>query len=229
MAIVPMRGGSKGLVGKNLRVLAGSPLYAHAINTAIAAGAARVLISTDIKPVLAAEHPRSVSAIHRPAHLSTDDATMSDVLLHVLDPKTGLDIDEWTTIVLLQPTSPLRSVGDVHATVARLEQSDIDLAMTVVEADKGALKYGAVVDGRFEPLAEPSYCFANRQTLPEVYRPNGAVYAFKAGWFLKNGGFVTERIGAVQMPAERSVDVDCIQDFDRAAGLLLLRNREGAA
>jgi len=153
---------------------------------------------------------------------------MDRVITHVLGDDAGVGIADSTIVVLLQPTSPLRLPEDIHASIARLVASDADLSMGVTAADKGVLKYGQVVDGRFVPLSRPEHCFANRQSLPEVVRPNGAVYAFRAGWFRRNGGFETSRIAAVLMPAERSIDVDSVEDFERAEALLLKR-REGAA
>ena len=228
VAVVPMRARSRGLPGKNIRSLAGLPLYAHSVRTALNAGATAVVLSTDIESVLAQAHPSGVLAVERPAALAGDSTTMAEVLIHVLGPEQGLSIDGETTIVLLQPTSPLRAVSDIHAALDRLAQPDVELAMSVVEVDKGILKSGRLKGGRFVPLSDPAHCFSNRQSLPPVYRPNGAVYAFKAGWFRDNSGFETEHIGAVIMPPERSLDVDSIDDFERAV-TLTAQLSEGAA
>ena len=74
--------------------------------------------------------------------------------------------------------------------------------------------------GRFVPVSDPAYCFTNRQHLPQVMKPNGAVYVFDRDWFLQNGGFETDRIGGVVMPAERSFDIDTEVDFLRPEELL---------
>jgi CMP-N-acetylneuraminic acid synthetase len=223
-----MRARSRGLPGKNIRSLAGLPLYAHSVRTALKAGATAVVLSTDIESVLAQAHPSGVLAVARPEALAGDSTTMAEVLIHVLGPEQGLAIDGETTIVLLQPTSPLRAVSDIHAALDSLAQAGVDLAMSVVEVDNGILKAGRLKGGRFVPLSDPAYCFSNRQSLPPVYRPNGAVYAFKAGWFRANKGFETEHIGAVLMPPGRSLDVDSIDDFERAV-TLTAQLSEGAA
>ena len=228
VAVVPMRAGSKGLPGKNVRHLAGMPLYQHSIEVAQRAGAGRVVLSTDIESVLHQEFGAGVVGLRRPPELARDDTPMNHVLLHVLSDAAGLQIADTTIVVLLQPTSPLRAVEDIQSGITALLQSDADLAMGVTETNNGVLKYGRVVDGRFEPLGEPEWCFANRQSLPPVVRPNGAVYAFRAGWFRRNGRFSTPRIAAVSMPAERSIDVDDMNDFARAEALLLERT-EGVA
>lgn len=215
-AVIPLRGGSKGLPGKNTRLLAGQPLYHHAVHVALAAGASRVLISTDLPEVLTAELPPAVQTLSRPPELCGDTVPMAPVLLHALQAGqvTG-------PVVLLQATSPLRQPGDVRAALERLTGGGFELVMSVTEADRGVLKWGQVQeDGHFLPLSRPEHCFANRQSLPPVYKPNGAVYAMQAEWFLANQGFVSERIGTVVMPLERSHDIDTLADFERCEALL---------
>ena len=228
VALVPMRAGSKGLPGKNLRDLAGLPLYAHSVRVAQEAGAEAVLLSTDIAAVLAADHGPGVIPVERPPELASDSAPMAGVVLHALSAEAGLAIDDDAIVVLLQPTSPLRSADDVLRAVQFIARDEGQLAMGVTQVDSGVLKYGRVIDGRFAPLSRPEHCFANRQSLPPVYRPNGAVYAFRAGWFRRNGGFETPDIVAVEMNETRSIDVDCLEDLERAADWLA-QHREGAA
>jgi len=228
VAIVPMRSGSKGLPSKNVRQLGGMPLYQHSVRVAQEAGASKIVLSTDIESVIQRGHSDTVFLVRRPAKLAGDLSPMDGVVAHVLSHEVGLEISDSTIVVLLQPTSPLRLPQDVHESIQLLVANDADLAMGVTAVDSGVLKYGQIVDGRFVPLSRPEYCFANRQSLPEVVRPNGAIYAFRAGWFRRNGGFETSRIAAVSMPEERSIDVDSVEDFERAEALLLKR-REGAA
>ena len=215
-AVIPLRGGSKGLPGKNTRLLAGKPLYRHAVDLALAAGASRVLISTDIEEVLTAQLPAGVQALPRPPELCGDTVPMAPVLVHALQAAQVQG-----PVVLLQATSPLRQVADVQAALERLASGAFDLVMSVTEADRGVLKWGQLqADGRFVPLSSPEHCFANRQSLPPVYKPNGAVYAMQAGWFVAQQSFVTERIGTVVMPPERSHDIDNLSDFERCEALL---------
>jgi N-acylneuraminate cytidylyltransferase len=215
-AVIPLRGGSKGLPGKNTRPLAGKPLYRHTVDLALAAGAQRVLISTDIAEVLKAELPAEVQALSRPPELCGDAVPMAPVLLHALAAGQVSG-----PVVLLQATSPLRQVGDVLAALQRLASGDFDLVMSVTEADRGVLKWGRLGDdGRYLPLSSPEHCFANRQSLPPVVKPNGAVYAMQAAWFVDNQGFVTNRLGTVLMPPERSHDIDNLADFERCEALL---------
>lgn len=214
-AVIPLRGGSKGLVGKNTRLLAGKPLYRHAVDVALAAGAERVILSTDIPEVLSATLPPGVQAMERPAELCGDDVPMAPVLLHALQAGAGKGV-----VVLLQATSPLRQVADVLAALAVFATGAFDLVMSVAEADRGVLKWGRVEGERFVPLSDPAHCFANRQSLPPVVRPNGAVYVLQAPWFLAHGSFVSDRIGLVHMSLERSLDIDTWADFERCEAAL---------
>ena len=215
-AVVPLRAGSKGLPGKNTRILAGKPLYRHAVDLALAAGASRVLISTDIHEVLSADLPTYTQAISRPAELCGDTVPMAPVLMHVLQ-----TAQVQGPMVLLQATSPLRQLADVQAALECLAIGYFDLVMSVTEADRSVLKWGQLqADGRFAPLSSPEHCFANRQSLPPVYKPNGAVYAMQASWFVAQKSFVSEHIGTVVMPPERSHDIDNLSDFEHCEALL---------
>lgn len=217
-AIVPVRSGSKGLPGKNTRLFAGRPLYQHAVDMAIAAGASQVIITTDIPEILALQFQSPVAVLERPAELCGDDVPMVPVLLHAMQAKAVQG-----PVVLLQVTSPLRQEQDIHAALSTLASGAFDVVMSVTEADRGVLKWGRLGDdGRYLPLSSPEHCFANRQSLPPVVKPNGAVYAMHAEWFVANQGLVTDRLGIVLMPPERSYDIDHLADFERCEALLTL-------
>ena len=217
-AVIPLRGGSKGLPGKNTRVLAGKPLYRHAVDLALAAGAQRVIVTTNIPEVLSSALPQGVQTLERPAELCGDDIPMAPVLAHALQ-CVGCE----GTVVLLQATSPLRQVVDVQSAIDVFSTGQHELVMSVTEADRGVLKWGRVEGDRFVPLSEPAYCFSNRQSLPPVVRPNGAVYVLQAEWFLARGSFVSDRIGLVHMSVERSQDIDTLADFERCEAVLAIQ------
>lgn len=215
IALVPVRAGSKGLPGKNLRPLAGVPLWRRAVDQALAVGADEVIVSTDIAELLALPAGPRLRMLPRPAALAGDAVPMDPVIGHALSELPGP-----ARVLLLQATSPLRSLADIRATLARFAAGDVDLAMTVTPADPGVLKWGLVADGRFRALVDPGHPFANRQALPPVWRPNGAVYVFDADGFRARGRLACERIGAVEMPPERSADIDDAADFARAEAWL---------
>lgn len=214
VAIVPVRSGSKGLAGKNLKPLAGVPLWERAVAHGLEAGA-QVMVTTDSAQILGQGAQAGVTLIERPAELATDQTPMDPVMLHAL-----ALIEGPARIVLLQPTSPMRVKSDIAACIDLHHSGRFDLVKTLTSTDAGILKYGIMDDGQFIPVSDPAYCFTNRQQLPPVMKPNGAVYVFDKDWFLQNGGFATDRIGGVVMPAERSFDIDTAADFARAEAML---------
>lgn len=219
LAIVPIRAGSKGLPGKNTQLLNGRPLYQHAVEQGLAAGAERVIISTDIDVVLHADHGPSVVTHERPGPLAGDDTPMDAVLTDVL----SVDGLGNTDVVLLQATSPLRTPTDVVDCVELLRRRQHDLVLTAALVDSGPLKYGTRAGTSFEPVRSSAHTFANRQTLPQLYRPNGAVFAFSRRWFLEHGSLAAERIGMIEMPPERSIDIDTAADLERCEQQLVKR------
>jgi N-acylneuraminate cytidylyltransferase len=208
IAIIPLRNGSKGLPGKNTKLLAGKPLYCHAVDEALAAGASRVIISTDIAEVLNALHPAGVETMVRPSHLCGDTVEMTEVLQHII--KTA---SLKGTVVLLQATSPLRNATHIKESLSVFASQNYELVLSVTQAERSILKWGFLQAGHFKPVSNPAFCFSNRQQLPPIVRPNGALYLFDAQWFANNGGFVSDKIGAFEMSANVSLDIDTLDDF----------------
>lgn len=220
VAVIPARAGSKGLVGKNIKMLDGLPLYQHAVNQALAAKVSAVLISTDCPVILAASHPPGVRAIERPMDLSGDTTPMSDVLKHLVADHITHDC----TMVLLQPTSPLRQPDHILEAINLYRAGTFDLVVSAVEIDRSILKAGMMSNGRYVPINRAEYVFANRQSLPPVYKHNGAIYVFDRAWLSKNQNFETDRIGLYEMSSEDSADIDTAADFERCEALMKLRN-----
>ena len=219
IAFIPARAGSKGLAGKNTRPLLGRPLYVHAVEQAWAAGLDRVVISTDVDEIVGTDHGPGVRVVERPASLAGDRVTMAEVLLDYLDRvETGEGV-----MVLLQPTSPLRTGDDIRAAVDLYRSGGWDMVMSVTGAERGVLKWGTIEGGEFKALRAQEHMFANRQALPPVHRPNGAIYVFGAGWLRQARSLAAGRIGAFEMPQERSYDIDTAADFDRCEELLRQR------
>jgi N-acylneuraminate cytidylyltransferase len=208
VAIVPIRAGSKGLPGKNVMTVAGMPLYLHAVNQGIRL-MGQVLLSTDIEEIDNMTLPRGCTLCPRPIELAADDTPIDAVIKHLIEDRALAG----KTLVLLQATSPLRFDSDILAALELFRTRQYDMVLSVVERDRGVLKYGLLEGDRFTAIREQYFCFFNRQELPPVYGPNGAVYVFDANRFTDEGGFPCERIGAVEMPVERSIDIDSMADL----------------
>lgn len=211
-----MRKGSKGLPGKNIRPLAGKPLYYYTIEQAKAAGIVDVIISTDIETVFNIDLGENVSLLERPADLCTDTTPMDDVLQHVVSQK----IVGSSTIVLLQVTSPLRDPSDIQRAISLHASGRFDLVLTATRTDSSVLKYGKADGDRFLPLSKPEECFSNRASLPPVFRPDGGVFVFDADWFRSTGTLASENIGLVETPVARAYDIDNLIDFEAVESVL---------
>ncbi|WP_407496745.1 cytidylyltransferase domain-containing protein [Pseudooceanicola sp. MF1-13] len=219
IAVVPVRAGSKGLPGKNLMLLDGVPLYLHAVQQGLRT-VGRVLLSTDIAEIHEADLPEGCILCRRPLHLAADDTPMASVIHHLIVERSL----QGGTIVLLQATSPLRSDQDIQRAMTVFQEGGHDMVLSVVERDRGVLKYGTLENNTFTALREQAFCFYNRQQLPPVFGPNGAVYVFEVNRFLEANGFPSERIGAIDMPADRSADIDNLDDLRRVQRMLQMQN-----
>ena len=215
--VVPFRAGSKGLKDKNISTLNGTPLYLHTLHQAMSFSGAEIFVTTDYSIDQLSGFPKDVNYIVRESHLCTDETTMTDVITEFI----SKNVKRKATIVLLQVTSPLRSVADIGSAISLFADSKFDLVMTVSKADSSVLKYGLITDvGLFSPIHSSKSCFQNRQDLPSVYRPNGMIYIFDSEWFLENQGFATDNIGVFITSSERSIDIDSAADLVKAARYL---------
>jgi len=223
LALITARGGSKGIPGKNLAPLAGKPLIAWTVEAARGASSlARTLVSTDDEAIAAA--CRSCGAevpFRRPAELAGDRSSHISVVEHAL---RWLESEERYLpdyVVLLQPTSPLRTSADIDAAVSLALGKNADAVVGVCVAEnhpylvKGLDGNGGLVDYVTPPLA-----YARRQDFPPAYVINGAVYVNRREALLRSGSFVPPGALPYVMPRERSIDIDTPADLDAAAAAL---------
>ena len=225
ISIIPLRAGSKGLENKNIRFIKGKQLYRYTVDFALKAGTQQVYISTDIKEILSAPYEKDILVSERNSALCQDDAKMSAVILDFLNHGEGKKIGADQTIVLLQATSPLRRQLDLMNALELFSKSHTtDLMMAVTQVENNALKYGFVINGNFKHISEPRLCFENRQNLPKLFKPTGAFYIFKAGWYRANKSFATKATSAYEIPNEHSLDIDSLEDADHFQ--TIIENRE---
>ena len=221
IGVVPVRAGSKGVKNKNIHVICGKPLYQYTVDFAIEAGAKDVYISTDIKEILSMSKRDKIFTVKRNKDLCQDNSMMSAVMLNFLSFGVGKKILDDQTIVLLQATSPFRNRNDFKKALKLFEISnEINLMLAVTKAENHALKYGFVNKGKFNHLSNPSHCFENRQKLPELYRPTGAFYIFKAGWYRQNKSFSTSATGAYIVSVKDSLDIDSLEDIKKVESII---------
>lgn len=216
-ALIPARGGSKGIPRKNIRMMAGKPLIAWTIEAARRArGVDAVVVSTEDAEI--AEVARDWGAevpFVRPTELAADETPGIDPVLHAISM-----LSQYDAVLLLQPTSPLRATADIEGLLALARQRGAPAIVSVCESeDHPNWMYRIDGGGRLEPLlAEP--VAARRQDLPPVYALNGAIYYARTEWLQQHRGFIGPETLGYPMPGERSVDIDGPLDW-RLAELLL--------
>ncbi len=214
--IIPARGGSKGIPRKNIKPLAGTPLihYSIAVARELAVDDSHVIVSTDDEEIAQVARLSGLEVPYmRPAHLATDTAGSREVILDAMDyaDKCGIDYDN---VVLLQPTSPLRTIKDVEACQA-LYSNDVDMVVSVVEADVNPYYNCFETDSKtgFIHVSKGDGHYTRRQDAPKVWEYNGAVYVINPHSIrtMTMGEF--SRKVPSEMPRSRSVDLDTSLDW----------------
>lgn len=212
LALIPARGGSKGLPGKNICLVRDRPLIDWTIEAARSAPSIdRLIVSTEDDAIAATALALGCEVpFRRPMQLSTDTATSVDVALHALDQVQGYDV-----VILLQPTSPLRLGSDIEAACALLRETGVRSCVSVAAVDTHPYwMYYVTLEHRLQSvLAKPSQT-TRRQELPPVYALNGAVYVAAASFLREHRSFMSTETVAYVMPADRSLDIDTSADFE---------------
>ncbi len=221
LALVPARGGSKGLPGKNILPLAGRPLLAWSIAAAQDAGLSRIEVSTDSTEIAAAarQHGARVPGL-RPGALATDDASSIDVVLHHLQQaaKRGESVEY---LLLLQPTSPLRMASDIRAAFKLMRARKAEAVVSVCPCEHHPWYSNCLPeDASLADFLRPELCNQGRQQLPRHYRLNGAIYLARTRYLQQQKSFLGPGSYALIMPPERSIDIDTRLDFNFAEFLL---------
>lgn len=206
VAFIPARAGSKGVPGKNKRIVAGKPLIQYSIEAARDASAvSRIIVSTDDEDILQIATACGAETVARPSDIAGDESPVIDAVRHALGSSMPL------AVVLLQPTSPLRSAADIDATVGLyLEHGAPVCSVYRVDDAHPARMYGIVAD-RLVPLM-PELAAIRRQDLPAVYHRNGAIYVFGPAE-IDSGAIIGPDMMPYVMSHESSVNVDTELDL----------------
>ncbi|MBF0444860.1 MAG: acylneuraminate cytidylyltransferase family protein [Magnetococcales bacterium] len=226
LGIIPARGGSKGLPGKNILDLAGKPMIAWTIEAAHESNFIdRLILSSDDEKIVevAKEWGCEVPFV-RPASLAGDEATSIDVALHALDSVP----QQYDYIVWLQPTAPLRLAEDIDMAIQICLTQNAPSCVSVVAAGKSPYwMYSLGKDNAMQPIMPQDLSSCQRQELPPAYTLNGAVYVTRTDWLREHKKFMNGGSYAHIMPPERSIDIDSELDF-KIAGMLLLEQKLAA-
>ncbi|ERI90774.1 putative N-acylneuraminate cytidylyltransferase [Clostridiales bacterium oral taxon 876 str. F0540] len=222
LAIIPARGGSKGLPRKNIKLLDGKPLISYTIEAAKQSRFIdRVIVSTDDLEI--AQISKSCGAevpFLRPDKLSGDNSSTVEALKHAvmwLRENEGYECD---LICVLQCTSPLRGSKDIDGTIQKLFETNKDAAVSVCEVEVNPYWTNIFAGDKLEYFIPEGKNILRRQDLPKIYRLNGAVYLIKTDVFLKEETLEPENITGYIMGNSDSVDIDDEIDFCLAEAIL---------
>ncbi len=212
LAIIPARGGSKGVKNKNIKLLQNKPLIAHTIIEAINSKKIdRIIVSTDSERIaeVSLKYGAEVPFL-RPSNISLDSSPILENYKFALKylEENGKD---YKSFVALQPTSPFRNTEDINEAVNIFINNNVDSVISFVK-ENHPIEWNRLVRKDktfFEFMESPIY---NRQIYNDIFRFNGAVYVFKKSLIMNNKMY-SENSMAYIMPASRSLDIDTEDDF----------------
>lgn len=218
LALIPARGGSKGLYQKNIRNLCGRPLITYSIDAGLESSSVdRVVVSSDNEAIrsIADDHGADVP-FERPDELATDDAPTAPVVVHALDWFDREAAKSYETVVLLQPTSPLRTSDHVDDALEQFERTEADSLLSVYPTYSHRWER---TDGGAKRLNYTGKRKRRQEKEPE-YVENGAIYVVDANQFREEKDFSVGKTVLYEMDESTSVDIDNETDMAIAECLL---------
>lgn len=227
-AFIFARGGSKGLPGKNIKMLSGKPLLHYSIDIAKAApSVSQVFVSTDDESIKQSALDAGVVVIDRPTELSGDQSPEWLAWRHAVEWVTER-YGKFDNFVSLPATSPLREIIDVEDAIAKKTagQSDICIAVTPSNRSPYFNMVKIANSGYAELVIAPAGEVARRQDSPEVFDITTVVYVLNPDFIMKNYGLFSGRVSTITVPKERAVDIDDIYDFYMAETLITLKKEQ---
>lgn len=223
LAVIPARGGSKGVPRKNIRPVGGVPIVCQAgLCAREVVEIDRVVVSTDDDEIARVAEGCGIEApFRRPPDISGDRATDWELLNHALETMEEIDAQRYDVVVLLQPTAPLRRARDVQGVICLLVDEEFDAVWTVTETD---LKYHpvkqmAVRNGLISYVIPAGSSLPMRQELEPIYHVNGVAYALTRGCIFDQKSRLGEKTGAYIIDGP-SVSIDTVEDFDRVEEII---------
>ncbi|SHG57777.1 N-acylneuraminate cytidylyltransferase [Chryseolinea serpens] len=222
LVVIPARGGSKGILRKNVRLLGGKPLIHYSIEIAKALfPEEHICVSTDDAEIKEVSEKMGIKVpFIRPEELATDTASTQDVILHALDFYANRYLRQYKGVLLLQPTSPFRRVEQVQQAID-LFRSELDMVASV-KRTKSNPYFNLFEMNRKDGLIYKSKTgnFTRRQDSPTIYELNGSIYVMNVSALRKGPIGQFERIAPYEMGEEYSVDLDEEKDWQWAEWIL---------
>lgn len=222
VAIIPARAGSKGLPRKNIKNIAGKPLIVWTIEAALNSKCiTKTVVSSEDDEILNISKKYGADIIKRPKELASDKSTSESIVLHVIDVLNS-NKEKFDFLVLLQPTSPLRTSKDIDNAFELMLNDKATSVISAYEADNKILKaFKYSESGYVEGISNINFSFMRRQDLPKIFMPNGAIYIVDKNVFTKNKSLATSKTSCYIMPIKFSIDIDTESDLKLAEKKLL--------
>lgn len=217
LAVIPARGGSKGIPRKNIIDFCGKPLISYSIEGANKSKYIDyTLVSTDDSEIQKISINYGAKApFLRPEHLSNDRAKSIDVVIHAINYlKNNNEFFDY--VILLQPTSPLRTSYDIDDAIETIIQKNESSLVSVCEVDENPILMRTIEEDRLKPIISFNGDNLRRQELPKFYIFNGAIYISKVSIILEDKTMVDEKSYAYIMDKNKSVDIDNLLDLKLA-------------
>lgn len=226
IGLIPARKGSKGLINKNMLDLSCKPLVQHTIEAASEASRIDdVWVSSDDSLILNLAKSLHVNQLQRPAEYASDNSSAVDVVNHYISEISTKTYSCDDFIVYLQPTSPLRNSTHIDSAIQMLIDSKMNSLVSVALLRKSPFKSFVInKSGELESLFDEQLSNSRRQDLKKAYIPNGAIYIFKINEFIKRGGFPSNASIPFIMSDDDSIDIDEIEDLNKAQNILRKKN-----
>lgn len=222
LAIIPARSGSKRLPNKNILDLAGKPLIQWTIEAALDCFEIdTVMVSTDSDKIANISKQVGASVPYlRCSELSSDTASSVDVVLDVIRYYESIK-ENFDAILLLQPTSPLRSSVDIKKAIKIFKEKNANAVISISECDHSPLWCNTLPeDDSMDKFISNDIKVLRSQDLPTYYRLNGAIYLIDINKFKNNRAFIINNSYAVKMNKSSSIDIDDIMDFEYAKSVI---------
>lgn len=223
LAIIPARGGSKGLPKKNIRSLAGKPLIIWTIEAAQKSQQIdHIVLSTDDKEIADICRPTGIDIpFMRPVELAGDNSMAMDAYLYTIDKISQESKQQIGSFTALLPTVPLRLSADIDSSIELFECKDADSVISVTESSVPVDLYRKInKQGVLCDYFPDSDAMKNRQEFAKTYIPNGAVFVFRTERLRSTRNYYMERTYPYIMPRKRSIDIDSELDFELAEFLI---------
>ena len=221
LAIIPARGGSKGLLRKNIYPLNGRPLITYSIEASLKSRyITKTIVSSEDEEILKVSAECGSELLKRPMDFATDSASSEMVVTDCLR-KLKNQGDLFDILILLQPTSPLRNYEDIDNAFELFFKNDATALISVYEPEHNPIKsFKLNKNGFLEGLVDNKSPFRPRQDLPKAFMSNGAIYIIYVDEYLKSFSFFSDRTIPFVMSSLKSTDVDNISDIIKIEGVL---------